>query len=101
MKTNVIQRLALPMFISGLVAMLLAAAVMFTNPAFAAGAVGYKFQSVTLEYVSTGFIMNGSSCGSAGSSSSISNPSFSVKAFGLKDNDKWGKCKVTLTVLTK
>jgi hypothetical protein len=100
MNNATINRFALPMFIAGILAMVFSAFVFLGNPAFAAGAAGYKFQQVTLTYTSADFIFNNNSCGSVGSAT-ISKPSVATVPFGIKNSDVWGKCKVVLTVLTK
>lgn len=103
MNNKIVQRLALPMFIAGIVAMIFSAVVITTNPAFAAGAAGYKFSTVKLTYVSFGFMERSGECGNI-ASKNLTTPNFRSLAsnvYGPKNNDKWFKCEVTLTVLTK
>lgn len=103
LNSKIVQRLALPMFMAGIIAMIFSAVVITTNPAFAAGAAGYKISTVKLTYVTFGFMERQGECGSV-SSQNLVPPNFKNLAsnvFGPKNNDKWFKCEVTLTVLTK
>jgi len=100
-KKSMLEKLALPMFATGIFAMVLAASISVTATANASAPVSYK--KVTFNYLSTGYSGSSSSCGSYQESygSSVWNtPSFSGRDYSAPLNQKFVSCQATLYVVT-
>jgi hypothetical protein len=99
-KRSNLERLALPMFISGILAMLASAFISLGATASASSPVEYK--KVTLSYLSSGYSANDSSCGSAQDYyGSWSMPSFRAKySYGNSNNEKTFLCTSTFYVVS-
>ena len=100
-KQNMIEKLALPMFITGVLAMVASATVSVSATAVAANPVEYR--KVTLNYLSSGYSASDGNCGSYQdiySSSSWNNPSFRARSISSSSQDKQFVCSVTLYVVS-
>ncbi len=100
-KSSMIEKLALPMFISGVLAMLASASLSVTASANAASPVQYR--KVTLNYLSSGYSASDSNCGSYQdiySSSSWNSPSFRAKSLSRSNSEEQFICSVTLYVVS-
>jgi hypothetical protein len=96
-----IEKLALPMFATGILAMIIAASISVSATAVASAPVSYK--KVTLNYISSGYSGSSSSCGSyqdSYSSSVWNTPSFSARDSSNSLNQKLITCQATLYVVT-
>lgn len=100
-KRNMLERLALPMFIVGVLAMVASATVSLSATANATSPVEYK--KVTLTYLSSGYSANDSGCGSAQdiySSSSWNEPSFRARYSNGSNSEKTFLCTATFYMVT-
>lgn len=100
-KSSMIEKLALPMFISGVLAMMASASVSLSATANASSPVQYR--KVTLNYLSSGYSASDSNCGSYQdiySSSSWSSPSFRAKSPSRSNSEEQFVCSVTLFVVS-
>jgi hypothetical protein len=100
-KRNMLERLALPMFIVGVLAMVASATVSLSATANATSPVEYK--KVTLTYLSSGYSANDSGCGSAQdiySSNSWNNPSFRARYSSGSNSDKTFLCTATFYMVS-
>jgi hypothetical protein len=94
------EKLALPMFISGIIAMVASAFISLGATASATSPVQYK--KITLTYLSSGYSSSDSGCGSAQDYyGSWSMPSFRAKysSNSNSNNDKTFLCTATLYVV--
>ena len=94
------ERLALPMFVSGVIAMVASAGISLGTAASANSPIEYK--KVTLTYLSSGYSANDSGCGSAQDmySSSRSSASFRARNLGNSSSDKTFECTATFYMVT-
>lgn len=100
-KSSMIEKLALPMFISGVLAMLASATLSVSAAATASSPVQYR--KVTLNYLSSGYSTSDSNCGSSQetySSSSWSSPSFRARSLSRSNSEEQFLCSVTLYVVS-
>jgi hypothetical protein len=100
-KKHILEKLAFPMFAAGTLAMILAASISVSAAASASDPVTYK--KVTLNYLSSGYSGNSSSCGNyqdSYGSSAWNTPSFSGRDSSNSLNQKQIMCQVTLYVVT-
>lgn len=100
-KKSKIEKLAVPMFLAGLIGMLASASLSLGSAALARNPVEYK--KVTLTYLSTGYSASDSSCGSYSdlySASSFNDPTFRARSTSSSNSDKPFTCTVTLYVVT-
>lgn len=98
---SMIEKLALPMFATGILAMIIAASISVSATAIASAPVSYK--KVTLNYIASGYSGSSSSCGSyqdSYSSSVWNTPSFSARDSSNSLNQKLITCQATLYVVT-
>lgn len=98
---NMIERLALPMFIVGVLAMVASATVSLSATANATSPVEYK--KVTLTYLSSGYSANDSGCGAAQaiySSNSWNEPSFRARYSSGSNNEKTFLCTATFFMVS-
>jgi hypothetical protein len=96
-----LEKLALPMFITGVFAMLASATITVNSSAVAKNPVEYR--KVTLNYLSSGYSSSDSSCGSYQdlySSSTFNYPTFRSKSSSSSNSEKQFLCTVTLYVVT-
>ncbi len=96
-----LEKLAVPMFIAGLLSMLFSAGMTVTNSAKASSPVEYK--KVTLTYLTNGSYASDSFCGSSSnsySSGSWNDPSFRSRSLSGYGSDKQILCTATLYVVT-
>ena len=94
------ERLALPMFVSGIIAMVASAGISLGTAASANSPIEYK--KVTLTYLSSGYSTSDSGCGSAQDmySASRSNASFRAKSLRDSSSDKTFECTATFFMVT-
>jgi hypothetical protein len=94
------ERLALPMFVSGIIAMVASAGISLGTAASANSPIEYK--KVSLTYLSTGYSANDSGCGSAQDmySASRSSASFRARNLGNSSSDKTFECTATFYMVT-
>jgi hypothetical protein len=94
------ERLALPMFVSGIIAMVVSAGISLGTAANAASPIEYK--KVTMTYLSSGYSANDSGCGSAQDlySANRSNASFRARNLGNSNSDKTFECTATFYMVT-
>ncbi len=94
------ERLALPMFVSGIIAMVASAGISLGTAANATSPIEYK--KVTMTYLSSGYSANDSGCGSAQDlySANRSNASFRARNLGNSSNDKTFECTATFYMVT-
>jgi hypothetical protein len=98
-KRSSLEKLAVPMFVSGILAMLASAFISLGSAASANSPVEYK--KVTLTYLSSGYSANDSSCGSAQDYyGSWNMPSFRAKSSSGSNNDKTFLCTSTFYVVS-
>jgi len=100
-KRNMLERLALPMFIVGVLAMVASATVSLSAKANATSPVEYK--KVTLTYLSSGYSANDSGCGSAQdiySSNSWNEPSIRARYSSGSNSDKTFLCTATFYMVS-
>ena len=100
-KSSMIERLALPMFITGVLAMLASATITVSATANASSPVSY--QKMTLNYVSSGYSASDSYCGSSQetySSNSWNSASFRAKNLSSSSSEKQFLCSVTVYVVS-
>ncbi len=97
---SVIERLALPMFVCGIIAMVSSAGLSLGAAANASSTIEYK--KVTLTYLSTGYSTSDSGCGSSQDLYSASRSSASFRAKGLRNSsfDKTFECTATFYIVT-
>ena len=98
---SMLEKLALPMFATGVLAMILSASISVSATANASDPVAYK--KVTLNYLSSGYSANSSSCGSY--QDSYGNPIWNTPSFSARDssnstNQKLFLCQATVYVVT-
>lgn len=99
-KRSSFEKLAVPMFVSGILAMLASAFISLGATASATSPVQHK--KITLTYLSSGYSANDSGCGSAQDHYSFSNmPSFRAKysSGNSSNNDKTFLCTATFFVV--
>ncbi|NDC49095.1 MAG: hypothetical protein EBZ61_08480 [Micrococcales bacterium] len=100
-KKSTLEKLALPMFFSGIMAMLACTTLNLNAPAQATSPVQYK--KVTLTYLASGNYASESNCGSYSnlySSSAFNDPTFRARTVSNYDKDGQITCSVTLYVVT-
>lgn len=100
-KSSMIDKLALPMFITGVLAMLASATISVSATANAASPVQYR--KITLNYLSSGYSASDSNCGSYQeiySSNSWNSPSFRSKSPSRSGSEDQFLCTVTLYVVS-
>lgn len=100
-KSSMIEKLALPMFITGVLAMLASATLSVSATANASSPVQYR--KVTLNYLSSGYSAGDTNCGSSQetySSSSWSSPSFRARSLSRSNSEEQFLCSVTLYVVS-
>ena len=98
---NMLERLAMPMFIVGVLAMVASATVSISATAQASSPVEYK--RVTLTYLSSGYSPSDSTCGGVSdmySSASTSYPSFRAKYSNGSSSDKTFLCTATFYMVS-
>lgn len=97
---SMIERLALPMFVCGIIAMVSSAGISLGAAANASSPIEYK--KVTLTYLSTGYSANDSACGSTQElySSNRSSSSFRARSLSNSSNDKTFECTATFYMVT-
>ena len=98
---NMLERLALPMFIVGVLAMVASATVSLSATATANSPVEYK--RVTLTYLTSGYSNSDSSCGgvtSMYSSAGTNYPSFRAKYSNSSSGDKTFLCTATFYMVS-
>jgi hypothetical protein len=95
-----IERLALPMFVCGIIAMISSAGISLGAAANASSPIEYK--KVTLTYLSTGYSTSDSGCGSSQDlySASRSSSSFRARNLGNSSSDKTFECTATFYMVT-
>lgn len=99
-KRSSLEKLAIPMFVSGIIAMLASAFISLGTTASATSPVQYK--KITLTYLSSGYSSSDSGCGSAQDYYGSWNvPSFRAKYSGSSssNNDKTFLCTSTFYVV--
>lgn len=94
------ERLALPMFVCGIIAMIASAGVSLGVSANATSPIEYE--KVTMTYLTSGFSVNDSSCGSAQDlySGNGKDASFRAKSLRTNSSDKMFLCTATFYVVT-
>jgi hypothetical protein len=99
-KKSMIERLALPMFICGVIAMVSSATISLGASANASSPLELK--RVTLTYLSSGYSANDSGCGSAQDiyTSNRTDASFRARSMGNSNNDKTFECTATFYMVT-
>lgn len=99
-KKSMIERLALPMFVCGIIAMVSSATISLGTQAVATSPI--EFQKVTMKYLSSDYSVSGSACGSAQDlySSNRSRPSFSARNLSSSSSNKTFECTATFYVVT-
>ena len=99
-KKSMIERLALPMFIAGVLAMIGSATLSLGASANASSPVEMK--KVTLTYLSSGYSANDGECGSAQDlySTNRNLPSFRARNMSSSNSDKTIECTATFYVVT-
>lgn len=97
---SMIERLALPMFVCGIIAMVSSAGISLGAAANASSPIEYK--KVTLTYLSSGYSTSDSACGSSQDlySASRSNSSFRARNLSNASNDKTFECTATFYMVT-
>jgi hypothetical protein len=97
---SMIERLALPMFVCGIIAMISSAGISLGAAANASSPIEYK--KVTLTYLSTGYSTSDSGCGSSQDlySASRSSSSFRARNLGNSSSDKTFECTATFYMVT-
>jgi hypothetical protein len=100
LKKSMIERLALPMFICGVIAMVSSATISLGASANASSPLELK--RVTLTYLSSGYSANDSGCGSAQDiyTSNRTDASFRARSIGDSNNDKTFECTATFYMVT-
>jgi hypothetical protein len=99
-KKSMIERLALPMFIFGIIAMVSSATISLGTSANATSPLELK--RVTLTYLSTGYSANDSGCGSAQDiyTTNRTDASFRARSLGNSNSDKTFECTATFYMVT-
>ena len=100
-KKSTIEKLALPMFFSGILAMLACTTLNLNAAAQATSPVQYK--KVTLTYLAAGNYASESNCGSFSNlygSTAFNDPTFRARNVSSSNNDGQITCTVTLYVVT-
>ena len=97
---STIERLALPMFVCGIIAMDASAGISLGASANASSPIEY--QKVTMTYLSSGYSANDSGCGTTQDlySASRSSASFRARNLSNSSNDKTFQCTATFYVVT-
>lgn len=97
---SMVERLALPMFVCGILGMLASASISLGAAATAFSPIEYK--KVTMTYLSSGYSANDSGCGSAQDlySASRSSASFRARNLSSTSSDKTFECTATFYVVT-
>lgn len=97
---SMIERLALPMFVCGIIAMVSSAGISLGSAANASSPIEYK--KVTLTYLSTGYSTSDSGCGSSQDlySASRSSSSFRARNLSNSSSDKTFECTATFYMVT-
>ncbi len=97
---SMIERLALPMFVCGIIAMVSSAGISLGAAANASSPIEYK--KVTLTYLSTGYSTSDSGCGSSQDlySASRSSSSFRARNLSNSSSDKTFECTATFYMVT-
>lgn len=95
-----IERLALPMFVCGIIAMVSSAGISLGAAANASSPIEYK--KVTLTYLSTGYSTSDSGCGSSQDlySASRSSSSFRARNLSNSSSDRTFECTATFYMVT-
>jgi hypothetical protein len=99
--SSMIERLALPMFICGVMAMVASATISLGTSASATNPIDFK--KVTLSYLSSGYSNTGSSCGSVQdiySGNSSNSSSFRSQNLSNSSNNKTFECTATFYVVS-
>jgi hypothetical protein len=98
-KRSTLEKLAIPMFICGILAMLASTFISLGATASANSPVQYK--KITINYLSSGYSSNDSACGSAQDYyGSWNQPSFRSKYSNSSNNDKTFLCTGTFYVVS-
>lgn len=99
-KKSTVERLALPMFICGILAMAASATISLGASANASSPLELK--KVTISYLSSGYSANDSACGSSQDlySATRTGASFRAKSLGNSSNDKTFECTATFYMVT-
>jgi len=100
-KKSTIEKLALPMFFSGIMAMLACTTLNLNAAAQATSPVEYK--KITLNYLASGNYASESSCGNSSnmySSTAFNDPTFRARTISSYDKSGQITCSVTLYVVT-
>ena len=100
-KKSVLEKLALPMFATGTLAMILSASITVSATANASSPVEYK--KVTISYLSSGYSSSSSGCGSYQdlyNSNSWNTPTFTARDLPSSNNQKFFTCQATIYVVT-
>jgi len=100
-QSSMIERLALPMFVCGVMAMVASATISLGSAASATNPIDYK--KVTLSYLSSGYSANDSACGyvqALYSGSSSNSSSFRSQSLGNSSQNKTFECTATFYVVS-
>ena len=100
-KKSMLEKLALPMFATGVLAMIISASISVSASASASNPVSYK--KITLNYLASGYSSSSSSCGGYQQSygSNVWNsPEFDARDVSNSMNQKFIICQATLYVVT-
>lgn len=97
---SMIERLALPMFVCGIIAMVSSAGISLGAAANASSPIEYK--KVTLTYLSSGYSTSDNYCGSTQDlySANRSSSSFRARNLSNSSNDKTFECTATFYMVT-